>query len=79
MNDEIIKALHATKERLAQDAQLDIKRLIESVQREEAISAAPVCLLYTSITCRVRESTGCRNRPKTLEGKNSLTFRENRR
>lgn len=40
MNDEIIKALHATKERLAQDAQLDIKRLIESVQREEAISAA---------------------------------------
>lgn len=40
MNDEIIKAPHATKERLAQDAQLDIKRLIESVQREEAISAA---------------------------------------
>lgn len=40
MNDEIIKALHATKERLAQDAELDIKRLIESVQREEAISAA---------------------------------------
>jgi hypothetical protein len=40
MNDEIIKALHATKEHLAQDAELDIKRLIESVQREEAISAA---------------------------------------
>jgi hypothetical protein len=40
MNDEIIKALHATKEHLAQDAGLDIKRLIESVQREEAISAA---------------------------------------
>ncbi|MBK7003898.1 MAG: hypothetical protein IPH37_01180 [Burkholderiales bacterium] len=40
MNDEIIKALHATKEHLAQDAGLDIKRLIESVQREEAISAS---------------------------------------
>lgn len=40
MNDEIIKALHATKEHLAQVAELDIKRLIESVQREEAISAA---------------------------------------
>ena len=40
MNDEIISALHATKEHLAQDAELDIKRLIESVQREEAISAA---------------------------------------
>ncbi len=40
MNDEIIKALHATKEHLAQDAEFDIKRLIESVQREEATSAA---------------------------------------
>ncbi|OGB41588.1 MAG: hypothetical protein A2461_09890 [Burkholderiales bacterium RIFOXYC2_FULL_59_8] len=40
MNDEIIKALHATKEHLVQDAELDIKRLIESVQREEAISVA---------------------------------------
>ncbi len=40
MNDEIIKALHVTKEHLAQDAGLDIKRLIASVQREEAISAA---------------------------------------
>ena len=40
MNDEIIKALHATKEHLAQDAELDIKRLIENVQREEAISVA---------------------------------------
>lgn len=40
MNDEIITALRATKEHLAQDAELDIKRLIESVKREEAISAA---------------------------------------
>jgi len=40
MNDEIIKALHATKAHLAQDAGLDIKRLIASVQREESISAA---------------------------------------
>ena len=40
MNDEIIKALHATKEHLAQDAKFDIKRLIESVQREEVTSAA---------------------------------------
>jgi hypothetical protein len=38
MNDEIIRALHATKEHLAQEAGLDIKRLIENIRREEAIS-----------------------------------------
>jgi hypothetical protein len=40
MNDEIIKALRATKERLAQDAGLDIKRLIQNIQHEEACSTA---------------------------------------
>ena len=40
MNDEIIKALRTTKERLAQDAGLDIKRLIQNIQHEEASSVA---------------------------------------
>lgn len=39
MNDEIIKALRATKERLAQEAEFDIQRLIKSIQHEESISA----------------------------------------
>jgi hypothetical protein len=40
MSDEIIRTLRATKERLAQDAGLDIKRLIESIQQGEKQSAA---------------------------------------
>jgi hypothetical protein len=38
MNDEIIRALHATKEHLAEEAGLDIKQLIENIRHEEAIS-----------------------------------------
>lgn len=40
MTDEIIKALRVTKENLARDAGFDIHRLVESIQREEAASAA---------------------------------------
>ena len=40
MNDEIITALRATKEKLAQDAGFDITRLIKCIQQEEAASAA---------------------------------------
>ena len=40
MTDEIIKALRATKENLDKDAGFDINRLVESIQREEAASAA---------------------------------------
>ena len=40
MNDEIIKALRATKENFAKDAGFDINRLVESIQREEAASVA---------------------------------------
>ena len=39
MTDEIIKALRATKENLAKDAEFDLKRLVETTQREEAASA----------------------------------------
>ena len=38
MTDEIIKALRATKENLAKDAGFDLKRLVETIQREEAAS-----------------------------------------
>ena len=40
MTDEIIKALRATKENFAKNAGFDINRLVESIQREEAASAA---------------------------------------
>jgi hypothetical protein len=40
MNDEIITALRATKEKLAENAGFDINRLIESIQQEERLSAA---------------------------------------
>ncbi len=40
MTDEIIKALRATKENFAKDVGFDINRLVESIQREEAASAA---------------------------------------
>ncbi len=40
MNDEIIKALHTTKEGLAQAAGFDIRRLIQDIQLEEAKSIA---------------------------------------
>ena len=40
MTDEIIKALRATKEQLAQEAGFDIRRLIETIQAEEKRSAA---------------------------------------
>ncbi len=40
MTDEIIKALRATKENLVKEAGFDINRLVESIQREEAASAA---------------------------------------
>ena len=40
MTDEIIKALRATKEKFAKNAGFDINRLVESIQREEAASAA---------------------------------------
>ena len=40
MNDEIIKALRATKEHLAQAAGFDIGRLIQDIQQEEANSIA---------------------------------------
>jgi hypothetical protein len=39
MNDEIIMALRAVKEKLVEDAGFDIKRLIESIQLEEVRSA----------------------------------------
>lgn len=39
MNDEIITALRATKEKLAQDAGFDIERLIANIQQEEKMSA----------------------------------------
>ena len=40
MTDEIIKALRATKENFAKNSGFDIHRLVESIQREEAASAA---------------------------------------
>ena len=40
MNDEIIADLRATKERLAADANFDIKTLIERIRSEERVSAA---------------------------------------
>lgn len=40
MNDEIITELRATKERLAADANFDIKKLIERIRSEEHASAA---------------------------------------
>ena len=40
MTDEIMKTLRATKENLAKEAGFDINRLVESIQREEAASAA---------------------------------------
>ena len=40
MTDEIIKALRATKEKFAKDSGFDIHQLVESIQREEAASAA---------------------------------------
>lgn len=39
MNDEIITALRATKEKLAQEAGFDIERLIANIQQEEKMSA----------------------------------------
>ena len=40
MTDEIVRALRATKENFAKNAGFDINRLVESIQREEAASAA---------------------------------------
>jgi hypothetical protein len=40
MSDEILNALRATKERLAQDAGFDMKRLVESIRQGEMRSAA---------------------------------------
>lgn len=39
MNDEIILALRATKEKLAEEAGFDIQRLVADIQREEKQSA----------------------------------------
>ena len=39
MNDQIITALRATKEKLAEEAGFDIERLIANIQREEQPSA----------------------------------------
>jgi hypothetical protein len=39
MNDEIITALRAAKEKLAQEAGFDIERLIANIQQEEKLSA----------------------------------------
>jgi hypothetical protein len=39
MNDEIITALRATKEKLAQEVGFDIERLIANIQQEENRSA----------------------------------------
>lgn len=39
MNDEIITALRAAKEKLAQEAGFDIERLIANIQQEEMLSA----------------------------------------
>jgi hypothetical protein len=61
MNDEIIKASHATKEHLKQDAELDIKRLIESVQREEAISAAQGRIVLQPPSGNRESSTFCKS------------------
>lgn len=40
MNDEIIMALRATKEKLAAQAGFDIERLVEAIRQEENLSAA---------------------------------------
>ena len=40
MNDEIITGLRAAKEKLAEDAGFDIRRLIKAIQFEEGVSAA---------------------------------------
>lgn len=39
MNDEIITALRATKEKLAEEVGFDIERLIANIQQEENRSA----------------------------------------
>jgi len=38
MNDEIITALRATKEKLVEEAAFDIERLIANIQQEEKLS-----------------------------------------
>ena len=39
MSDEIILALRATKEKLAEQAEFDIERLVQAIRQEENLSA----------------------------------------